>query len=85
MNFNFNIIVLCVVLSSSLIIASLDILSMNGASTFIIFHSLGLSTIHSFGKIGRDLFKKLKQQSYKFMTPFNSKIFLISRTKSMYS
>ena len=50
MNFGFNII----------IIASPDISSMNGASAFINFHSLGFHTIGSFGKIGQDLFKKLK-------------------------
>ena len=47
-NFSFNITVLCVVLSSILIIASPDISSMNGSPTFINFHSLGFSTIHSF-------------------------------------
>ena len=49
-NFNFNIIVLFVVLSSILIIASPDISSMNGASAFINLCSLGFSTICSFGK-----------------------------------
>ena len=73
------------VLSSTLVITSPDIPSMNGASTFINFHSLGFSTTHSFGKIGRDLFKKLKQQSHNFMTPSNSKIFLMPRTKSTFS
>ena len=85
MNFNFNIIVLHMVLSSILIIVSPDISSMNGASTFINFHSLGFSTIHSFRKTGRDLFKKLKQQSHEFMTPPNSKIFLKPTTKSTLS
>ena len=75
MNFNLNITVLCVVLSSTLIIASPDILSMNGASTFVNFCSLGFSTKHSFGKIGRDLFKKLKQQSHEFITPITQKYF----------
>ena len=60
-NFNLNIIVIYVVLSSTLIIANPDISSMNGASTFISFCSFGFSTIHSFGKIGKDLFRKLKQ------------------------
>ena len=62
MNSNLSIIVLCVVLSSILIIASPDISSINGASTFINFCSLGFSTIHSFGEMGKDLFRKLKQQ-----------------------
>ena len=84
-NFNFNIIELCVVLSSILIIARPDISSMNGAFTFINLYSLGFSTMHSLGKIGRDLFKKLKRQSPKFITPSNSKIFLIPRTKSTFS
>ena len=76
---------LCVVLSSILIIASPDTSSINGASTFINFCSLGFSIIDSFGKICRDLFKKLKQQSHKFMTPSNSKIFFMPRTKSTFS
>ena len=59
MNFNLSIIVLCVVLFRILIIASPDISSINGASTSINFYSLGFSTIYSFGKIGRDLFKNL--------------------------
>ena len=64
MNFNLSIIVLCVVLSSTLIIANPDILSINGASTFISFCSFGFNTISSFGKFGKGLFKKLKQQSH---------------------
>ena len=32
-----------------------------------------------------DLFKKLKQQSHEFITPSNSNMFLISKTKSMFS
>ena len=50
MNFNLSIIVLCVDLSSILIIASPDISSINGASTFINFCSLGFSTIFHLGK-----------------------------------
>ena len=75
--------VLCVVLSSILIIASPDISSINGASTFISFCSFGFSNMCSFGKIGKDLFRKLKQQFCEFLTPFNSNMFLIPRTKSM--
>ena len=86
MNFNLSIIVLCVVLSSILIIASPDISSMNGASTFINFCSLGFSTICSFGKMGKESrfrfwFRMLRQQSHEFIRPSNSKIFLIPRTK----
>ena len=39
----------------------------------------------SFGKISMDLFKKLKQQSHEFITPSNSNIFLIAKTKSTFS
>ena len=85
MNFNLSIIVLCVALSSILIIASPDISSIKGASTFINNCSHGFSTIHSFGKIGSDLFKKLKQQYHELMTPCNSNIFLIPKTRSIFS
>ena len=85
MNFNLSIIVLCVLLSSILIIASPDISSINGAFTFINYCSLGFSTIHSFGKMATDLFRKLKQQSHEFITPSNSNIFLILRSKSTFS
>ena len=81
---NLSIIILCVVLSSILIIASPDTSSMNGTSTLINFCSFGFSTIHSFGKMGKDLFRKLKQQSHEFITLSKSKIFLIPRTKSMF-
>ena len=77
--------VLCVVLCGNLIIGSPDISSINGASTFINFCSFVFRTIPSFVKIGKDLFRKLKQQSNEFITASNSKIFLISRTKSMFS
>ena len=60
MNFNLSIIVLCVILSIILIIANPDSSSINGASTFINFCSLGFSTIHSYGKMGKDLVRKLK-------------------------
>ena len=72
-------------LSSTLIIANPDISSMNGASTFINLCSFGFNTMHSFGKIGKDLFKKLKQQSHEFITPSNSNRFLIPKTKSTFS
>ena len=62
-NLNLNITVLCMFLSSILIMANLEISSMNGASTFINLCSFGFNTINSFGKIGMDAFKKLKQQS----------------------
>ena len=50
MNLNFCIIVLCVVLSRIIIIASPDILSINGAYTFSNICSLGYSTVHFFWK-----------------------------------
>ena len=59
--------------------------SMNGASTFINFCSLGFNTMHSFGMNGIDLFKKLKQQSDELTIPFSSNIFLIPKTKSTFS
>ena len=84
-NFNFIIIVLHVVLSSILTIASPDISSINGTSTFINFCSFHFNIIPSLGKNCRDLFKKLKQQSHEFIMPSNLKMFLIPRTKSMFS
>ena len=50
---------------------------MNGASTFINFHSFGSKTICSLGKNGIDVFKKLKHDSHEFIIPSNSNIFLI--------
>ena len=70
-NFNMSIIVLCVFLYSTLIIANCDISSINSASTFINLYPFGFNTMHSFGKIGMDLFKKLKQQFLEFITPSN--------------
>ena len=84
-NFNLSIIVLCVFLSSTLIIANPDISSINGASTFINLCFFVFNIMHSFGKIGKDLFKKLKEQSHEFIIPSNSNIFLIPKTKSMFS
>ena len=48
MNSSLSIIVLCVVLSSTFIIANPDISSLNGASTFISFGSFGFCTIQFF-------------------------------------
>ena len=75
MNFNLSIIVLSVVLSSILIIASPDSSSINGTSTYINFCSFGFSTIHSSGKIVKDLYRKLKQKSHEIITASNSKMF----------
>ena len=62
-----------------------NILSMNGACTFINLCSYGFNTILSFGKNGIDLFKKLKQQSHKIIMPSNSNISLIPKTMSTFS
>ena len=85
MNFNFSNIVLYVIPPNSLIIARPDISSINGAFTFIYFCSFGFSTICSFGKMGKDLFKKLKQQAHGFITPSNSNTFSIPNTRSSFS
>ena len=55
-SFNLGIIVLCVFLSNTLIIANPDISSIIGASTFINLCPLVFNTMHSFWKIGIDLF-----------------------------
>ena len=70
-NFNLSIIVLCVLLSSTLIIANPDISSTMASSTFMNLYSFGFYTMHSFGRIGINLFKKLKHQSHEFITPSN--------------
>ena len=77
--------VLYILPSRILIIAKPDISSMNGAFTLINFCSLGFKIICSFGKMGRDLFRNLKQQSNKFITPSNSNTFLIPKTRSTFS
>ena len=72
-------------MSDILIMVNPDISSVNGASTFINFCSLGLNTRHSFGNNGIDLLKKLKQQSHEFIMSSNSNIFLIPKAKSTFS
>ena len=62
-----------------------EISSTNGASTKMNFCSFGLSITYSFEKNGMDLLRKLKQDSCESITPSNSKIFLIQRTKSTFS
>ena len=84
-NFTFNIIMLSVRLSSSLTIAKLGILSVNGASILTNVFSPGFIIIFSFGNIGMDQFRKLKQHSYKLITPSNSNTFLIPKTISTFS
>ena len=53
MNFNLSIMMLCVFLSSTLIMANPDISSINGASTFISFCSFGLTLYIPLGKLVR--------------------------------
>ena len=84
MNFSFNNTVLCVVPSNILTISSPNISSINGAFTLINFCSFGLNTMHSFGKMGKDLFMKFKQQSHEFITPSSSNTFLIPNARSMF-
>ena len=84
MSFSFNNMVLCVTPSSILIMASPDVSSINGAFTLINFCSLSFNTVHSFVKMGKDLFKTLKQQSHEFKTPSSSSIILIPNTKSTF-
>ena len=76
---------LCLFLFSTLIVANPEISSMNGASIFINLCFFGFNNILSFGKMGMDLFKKLKQQSHEFTTPSNSNIFLMPKPKSVFS
>ena len=53
--------------------------------TLINFCSLGLSMMHSLGKMDRDLFKNLKQQSCEFTTPSSLNTFLIPNTRATFS
>ena len=75
MNFSFNNMVLCVLPSNILIMASPDISSINGTFTLINFCPFGFNTVHSFGKMGTDLFKNFKPQSCEFITPSSSNVF----------
>ena len=84
-NFNFNIIVLCISLSNIFTIVKHEISPINGASTLTNFCSFGFKIIFSFGNRGIDLFKKLKQYSPKFITPSYLNTFLIPKTKSTFS
>ena len=81
-NFSLNNIVFCTFLSNSLIMANPDILTINDASTFINFCSLGLIP---YVLLGVDLFRKQKQQSHAFITPSNSDMFLMPNTMSTFS
>ena len=61
-----------------------EISSKNGASIFISLCSFGFNTVSSFGNMGIDLFKKLKQHSHEFITPSNSNTFLTPKTISTF-
>ena len=82
-NLTFNIIILWSDLSNSFIMAKPEILSRNGA-IFISLCFFGFNTVSSFGNMGTDQFKKLKQHSCKFITPSNSNTFLIPKTISTF-
>ena len=84
-NVSLSIIVFCTYLLNILIMAKANVSSMNGGSTFINFCSSGFNTMYSFGKIGIDLFKKLKQQSHELAVPSSWNIFLIPKPKSTFS
>ena len=58
---------------------------MNGVSTFTIFCYTGFIIIFSFGNIGNDQFKKLKQHSRELNIPSNLNTSLIPKTKSTFS
>ena len=60
---------LWVSLSNNLIIAKLEISSVNGASIFTIFCSHGFIIIFSLGNIVNDQLKKLKKHSCKLNIP----------------
>ena len=66
---------LCVVPSNILTIASPNISSINGAFTLINFCYFGSNTMCSFAKMGKHLFKKLKQQPCEFIIPSSSNTF----------
>ena len=84
-NFNFINRVLWVSPSNILTIASPKSVSINGAFTFINFYSLGFKIIQLSGNMGTDLFKNLKQQPLKFITPSKLNTFIMPKTKSTFS
>ena len=71
-------------MSNILTIPKSEISSINGASILINFCSFGFKTNFSFRNRGMDLVKKLKQHSHEFITPSNSNIFLIPKTRSTF-
>ena len=77
--------VLWVDLSNTFIIAKPEISSKNGTFIFISICSFAFNIVSPYRNNGIDLFKKLKQHSHKFITPFNSNTFLIPKTISTFS
>ena len=84
-NFSFSVIVFCICISKILTIAKPDISSTNGASTLSNFCSFSFKIILSLGNKGIDIFKKLKQHSHEFIIPSYLNMFLIPRTRSIFS
>ena len=65
-------------------IAKPDISSMNRTFTLINFYSFGFRMMHSLGKMGKDLFRNLKQQSCEFYNSFQFEHILIPNTKTTF-
>ena len=84
-NLTLNTITLWVDLSNNLTMTKPEISSENGTSIFINFCSFGFNIIFSFGNMGTNLFKELKQHSHELITPSNSNTFLIPKTMSAFS
>ena len=84
-NFTFKTVTVSIHLSNNLTMTKPEISSKNGGSTIISFCSLGFCIIFSFGNVGTDLFKKLKQHSHELITPSNSNTFLIPKPRSTFS
>ena len=84
-NYNLSTTVHCSLLSNVFTITRPEISSTNGASTFIYFLSLGLTTTCSLEKNGVDLFKNLNEESHISTIPSNSYAFFIPNTKSTLS
>ena len=83
MNISFINRALWVTPSNILTIANPNISSINESVTFINFCSLGFRITWSIEKIGNDLFKNLKQQSWIYHS-FQLKTFFIPKTKSTF-
>ena len=66
-------------------IANPEISSTNRASIFINHCSLSFSKTYSFGKNSIDLFRKLKHDTFKFITPSNSNIYILFLMFSWFS